>query len=209
MAAITILVVDDDPVVVDVISAHLENEGYSLSTACNGLEAWKMFDDKNYDIVITDLNMPLMTGMELVREIKQKSPRTITIVLTAEGSIGSAVNVMRAGCDDYLLKPILDLTRLSFVIKHSMERRDLLARSLLQGRVSFAKSEYINRMCNELSNPVYCLMAKTEMLMKIMEKTGDREAFFLAEEIQGYAEKLTEITGSIADSCERLNIVEK
>ena len=209
MAAINILVADDDPVVVDVVSAHLENQGYSMTSARNGLEAWKMYEDKNPDIVITDLDMPQMGGEELVRKIKQKSPRTITIVLTGRGSVESAVNVMRSGCDDYLLKPIQDLNRLSTVIRHSIERRDLFARSFLQSRVSWAKSEYMNRLCDELSNPVHSLLTKTEMLIRLLEKAGVKEALAVAMEIKGYTETLVEITGRLCDGCERLKLVEK
>lgn len=209
MAAINILVADDDPVVIDVISAHLQNQGYTMTSAGNGLEAWKMIEDKNPDIVITDLNMPQMGGEELVKKIKQKSPRTITIVLTGQGSIESAINVMRSGCDDYLLKPIQDLNRLTFVIRHSIERRDLLFRSLLQGRVSLAKSEYMNRLCDELVNPVHCLLTKTEKLIQLLEKAGDKEGLVLAKEIKGYTETLVEITGSLANGCERIKLVEK
>jgi CheY-like chemotaxis protein len=209
MAAIGILVVDDDPVVIDVISTHLKNQGYSMTSARNGLEAWEKYEDKKPDIVITDLDMPQMGGEELVRKIKQKSPRTITIVLTGQGSIESAANVMRSGCDDYLLKPIQDIARISFVIRHSIERRDLLARSLLQGRVSWAKSEYMNRLCDELSNPVHGLLTKTEELIQLLGKTDDKNVFALAKEIKGYTETLVEVTGGLCNGCERLRLVEK
>ncbi|MFH0918834.1 MAG: response regulator [Fibrobacterota bacterium] len=209
MAVMNVLIADDDPAVVDIISVHLKTQGYGTLRAGNGLEAWEIYNDKNPDVVITDLNMPQMPGGELVSKIKQKNPRTITIVLTGEGSMESAISVMRSGCDDYLLKPIQDLNRLSFVIMHSIERRNLLTRSLLQSRVSWAKSEYINRLCDELSNPAYCLLSKTETLVKVLEKSGANEALSLAKEIQSFTETLVEISGRLCDDTERLKLVEK
>ena len=209
MAAIDILVTDDDPVIVEFISAHLQSQGYNVACANNGIEAWKFYEEKNPDVVITDLNMPQMGGEELVKKIKKISSRTITIVLTGEGSVETTVNVMKSGCDDYLLKPIQDLNRLSLVIKHAIERRDLLARSLLQSRVSGAKSEYMHRLSDELSNPVHGLLTKTELLIQLLEKSGDKQSLTLAEEIKGYTETIVEITGSLVDGCERLKLVEK
>jgi DNA-binding NtrC family response regulator len=77
-----ILVVDDEKVVRDITQAFLALNGYEVSTAADGREAFDILRNSHYDVVITDLNMPLMGGMELLEKISQLAANTVTIVLT-------------------------------------------------------------------------------------------------------------------------------
>jgi len=99
------LFVDDDPSQVEVAKYRLEEAGHIVKTASNGREAFDAFLDFRPDVVITDLKMPELTGMELMVKVKSVSPDTVFIVITAHGSIDSAVEAMKAGAYDYIQKP--------------------------------------------------------------------------------------------------------
>lgn len=100
-----ILVVDDDPSVVEAVMAALESREYDVIPAESGEEALEKFEE-DIDIVITDIRMPNIDGLELLREIKESSPDTKVIMMTAYASVDSAVEAMREGASDYIRKSI-------------------------------------------------------------------------------------------------------
>lgn len=102
----TIMVVDDDPTVVDSVGTALENEGYEFVSAESGMEALEKFEGADIDIVISDIKMPEVDGLDLLREVKDRSPSTHVIMMTAYASVDSAVEAMREGAVDYIRKPI-------------------------------------------------------------------------------------------------------
>lgn len=143
MASQKILVVDDEADVRDIIKRLLSKVGYSVETAENGAEGWAAFERQPCDVVITDLHMPRMGGGELVRRIKEAAPRTVAIVLTGYGTLDSAVNALRSGCDDYLLKPVPSLNLLAHCIERCLARRDALTMAASSRKVSEAKDNIL------------------------------------------------------------------
>ncbi len=107
MSVENILIVDDEPLVRDLLKEVLEREGYQVDLAKDGLSALKFIQENFFDVVITDMKMPKMDGLSLLKEIKRFSPSTLVIVITAYGSIENAVEAMKQGACDYLTKPIL------------------------------------------------------------------------------------------------------
>ena len=101
-----ILIVDDEESIRRTLSILLKREGYSVEGASDGLEALKMMDDAYFDLIIVDLNMPSMGGIELLTRVKREAKNTEVIILTAYGSIQSAVEAIKVGAYDYLTKPI-------------------------------------------------------------------------------------------------------
>src|SRR5271157_3930678 len=101
-ADISILAVDDDVNMLAMLEKFLKRAGYTLETTSDSVRAMSMVDDKNYDIVITDIQMPRATGMELLRGVKELQKDTMVIISTAFGSVDSAVNAMKAGAYDYV-----------------------------------------------------------------------------------------------------------
>jgi len=101
-----ILVVEDDESLRRVTQVQLEQAGYEVATAANGDEALAMLARAPQDLVITDLRMPGLGGMQLLRRIKAEHPEVIVIVVTAFGTIESAVEAMKLGAYDYLTKPV-------------------------------------------------------------------------------------------------------
>jgi DNA-binding NtrC family response regulator len=100
-----VLLVEDEANMIRTLSRILERKGYSVDGASNGQQALERLLEKEYDLVITDLNMPLMNGMRLLQEMNERNIRPGTIVLTGHGTIQSAVEAMKLGAEDYLIKP--------------------------------------------------------------------------------------------------------
>lgn len=107
MNTMTILVADDDPVIRKLFEKRLENAGYEVTVASDGLEAARLLDATTFDVVITDLVMPGdIGGIELLKIAKEKSVDIEVIVITAHSSIDTAVDAMKKGAVDYLEKPV-------------------------------------------------------------------------------------------------------
>ena len=99
-----ILVVDDEQDYCDVLKMILTGKGYKVDTCSNGQEAVKKLEKKPFDLVITDLCMPVMDGRQLLEEIKKREYDTEVIMLTAHGTIEKAVDAMKAGAYTYVTK---------------------------------------------------------------------------------------------------------
>jgi CheY-like chemotaxis protein len=149
MQALRILVVDDEESVREVVSRRLAQDGHQVETAADGAEACLAFEKSPFDIVITDLNMPRMGGVELVRRIKESAPRTIAIVLTGYGTLDSAVEVLRQGCDDYLLKPLQNLDIVAHSVEKSLARRNALLMAASARRLGEAKDNILGLVIEE------------------------------------------------------------
>ncbi|MBI5576935.1 MAG: sigma-54-dependent Fis family transcriptional regulator [Deltaproteobacteria bacterium] len=111
-----ILVVDDDELMRSFLSSVLREEGYGIEEARNGTEGLAKLPGSDFELVITDLRMPDMSGLALMQEGKKARPDVRWIIITAYGSIGSAVEAMKAGASDYLTKPFRDPEELRHVI---------------------------------------------------------------------------------------------
>lgn len=136
-----VLVVDDDISLRRVIRMQLQEAGYEVAVAENGDEAVAIIEEQRPNLVITDLRMPAMGGLELLRRVRDEYPDTTVIMITAFGSIETAVEAMKAGAYDYVTKPI-DYEALALVVHRAMERQNLLdevrnLRSALDQRYGF------------------------------------------------------------------------
>jgi len=100
-----ILVVDDDPGIVEILVELLEDFDYRVTTAANGVEACEHLQRQPFDLVLTDINMPKMDGIELIREIGKLDKPPIVIVITAYASMQSAIDAIKLGVYDYIVKP--------------------------------------------------------------------------------------------------------
>ena len=100
-----ILVVDDEEGFRSLLQWELGNRGMTVDVANNGAEAVKLIQEKHFDLVITDLTMPLLDGLMLLEAVKQTSPQTEVIMATGFGTVETAVHAMREGAFDFILKP--------------------------------------------------------------------------------------------------------
>jgi len=120
-----LLVVDDDPVTIDLLKEVLSKEGYEVSTALSGEEAITRGMDNLFDIIITDVRMGEKDGMEVLRFFKKNAPETTVIMITAFGSIETAIEAIREGAYDYISKPF-KLDEIKFTIQRALEQRRLI-----------------------------------------------------------------------------------
>jgi DNA-binding NtrC family response regulator len=120
-----ILVVDDEEIIRDSLFYILEKEGYSVDKAENGKIAYDKMIASHFDLVITDIEMPFMKGTELLEKIKSLNFQTSVIMITAFGSLDTAITALRNGASDYILKPV-EFDELLIKTKRLFELRELL-----------------------------------------------------------------------------------
>jgi two-component system NtrC family response regulator len=125
MAKERILVVDDDESLRRVLQVQLEQQGYSVTPAASAQQTFSALQLRSYDLVITDLKMPGLTGIELLKQMRSQYPETIVIILTAFGTVETAVQAMKAGAYDYLTKPV-DPEEMSLVVGRALEHLRLV-----------------------------------------------------------------------------------
>jgi len=100
-----ILLVDDEESILKAMKKDFEQEGYQVMTASCGEVALKMNNSQQFDMIVTDLSMPGMDGIKMLAEAKKQNPDIGSIILTGYGDMTSAIEALRLGTDDYLLKP--------------------------------------------------------------------------------------------------------
>jgi DNA-binding NtrC family response regulator len=121
MADRRVLVVDDEPMMREALEASLKRRGWKVETAAGAVEAMAKFDATHVPLVITDIRMPDGDGLEVLEHVHSASPETAVILLTAYGSVPDAVEAMRHGACDYLVKPI-SFDRLQMAVTQIMAR---------------------------------------------------------------------------------------
>ena len=120
----TVLIVDDEANARKGLAALLEQEGYGVVTAADGLQAFDLLATTTPDIVVTDLRMPRMDGLELLKRVKQSYEDIPVIVVTAFGEVDSAISAVRAGAEEYLQKPV-QIEELVVVLERALKNRSV------------------------------------------------------------------------------------
>ncbi|UJS17586.1 MAG: sigma-54 dependent transcriptional regulator [Candidatus Jettenia sp.] len=173
-----ILVVEDDEYVLGSIRILLNKEGYEVNTALNGLEALNLYRRESYDLVIADLKMPQMDGIELLKQLKHEFSDVSLIMMTAYGSIRTAVEAMKMGAYDYVTKPV-SAEEIRLVIQRALERQNLITeiktlRKELEERFSLdniiGKSYAMQRVYDLILQ-----VANTDATVLITGETGTRK----------------------------------
>ena len=122
MSKKSVLLIDDEKIILETISDDLRNEGYDVVTAPNAEKGYLKFRENPCDLVITDLIMEGMTGIQLSQKLKKISPDTPVMVLTGYPSTDSVIEALRTGVNDYLLKPC-DRQELSEKVRNCLQGR--------------------------------------------------------------------------------------
>src|SRR5689334_10108899 len=121
-----VLIVDDEANARTALAELLRDEGYTVETAADGFKALPKLEELSPDIVVTDLKMPGMDGLELMKKVRERDPDTVLIMMTAFGAVDTAVKAMREGAADYITKPV-NVEELSLVLQRELERKRLRA----------------------------------------------------------------------------------
>ena len=150
---IKVLIADDEEVIRNMLTEHLTDEGFSVVAVPSGEAALEVFRDDPNHLVITDIRMGGMTGIELLGEIKKLDEDALVIMITSHASLDNAVATLKAGAYDYIFKPFQDLESVTEVVNRGMEKIALhreniqLVQNLEQNNLTMAES---NEMLKEL-----------------------------------------------------------
>ena len=151
-----VLVVDDEKAIRDSLKIILEDEGYFADTAGDGEEALQKIKEQNFDIVISDIKMPKLDGMQLLDQVSKLSPDTFFIIMTAFASVNTAIDALRKGAFDYLIKPV-EFDDLLIRIKRLISYKKLSSENkFLRQRIS-SEEKFDN------------LVGKSEPMMKVFK----------------------------------------
>ena len=199
-----VLVVDDEESVVVTIKAILQLDGYNVATTTSGAKARKMVRDVEYDLVLTDLRLEDGDGLDVLKAVRESYPETVTIMLTGYASLESAIQALRAGAYDYLVKPS-EVEELRATVARGLERRWLgqelrlrvaeLAElnASLQQRIDEAtaelkeryeqlkeldrmKSQFLSIASHELKTPITAMSGFLQVALRRVRRLGDGEA---------------------------------
>ena len=186
-----ILVVDDDDLSRGYLSEALQRNGYSVDNASDGQEAVGMTDKQNYDMIFLDMRMPRMGGMKVLERIKKTSKETTVVIMTAYGSIESAVEAMQKGAYDYIIKPF-SVDNIELLLKRVQERQKLIDenkywRSKLDSNV---ENEFVidkqSKMFEVLNNVKRMAQSKASVLIQGESGTGKE---IIAQSIYSHSQR--------------------
>ncbi len=124
-----VLVVDDEKFIRDILADFLGMEGYIVRTAEDGASAVQELSRASYDMVISDLKMPRMGGLDLLQEVARVHPETLTVIMTGFGTVETAIDAMKRGAYDYILKPF-KVEEIVHIVQRGLEKRRLSAENL-------------------------------------------------------------------------------
>ncbi len=140
---ISVLVIDDEHIIVDILTTYLENNGFNVTGLTDPQEALKYIEKEAYDIVLTDLMMPKVSGMDVMKTVKQTGRDTEVIIFTGFASIDSAIEAIQYGVYDYIRKPI-ELKEIKAVIDRAAEK-------LFLRRENVALNKKIEKMFSDIT----------------------------------------------------------
>ena len=152
MSKISILIVDDELVLRESLAAWLERDGHQVETAASGEEGLDRLMKKRFDIMLVDIKMEGMSGLTVLRKVKETDPDVAVVMITAFGSISTAIEAMKDGAQDYLLKPFdpneLGLLVEKIVSQQAQERENLFLREDYKQRTRFESISVSPPPCN-------------------------------------------------------------
>jgi len=177
MTELSVLIIDDEEVQVQSLKTFLSKRGFKIFTANSGEAGLEIIKENNIDITLTDFKMPGWDGLTTLKKIKEVNPEIDVVVMTAFGTIDSAVALMKSGAFDYLTKPI-DLDELENILSKIKERRNLISENRLLKNALNEKFKFDSivtkslAMENVLSTAARVAQAKTTVLIRGESGTG-------------------------------------
>jgi DNA-binding NtrC family response regulator len=214
-----ILVVDDEPVVRESIYEWFSQDEYPIEMAASGPEAMQKMQESSWDILLTDVKMPGMDGLELQQKAKGLDPDITVIIMTAYASVDSAMQAIKEGAYDYVTKP-LDPEDLQQIVNRAAERRQLVRENLeLKQRIEAVRGETERKLrpgvVNRAAERRQLVRENLELKQRIEAVRGETERklrpgeLSLAEvEKQHIQNVLVEVSGDLSRAAHALEIDE-
>lgn len=181
MHQVKILIVDDDPNILEVLAMRLESQGFEPVKSANGDAALAMMEENDFDLVLTDLRMDGMDGIDLTKQVRRRNAEIPVILLTAHGSIPNAVEAMQKGAFSYLTKPFDD-QELLIHIERALEKRRMQKQihnleSLVEDRFSFKNIIGRSRAMKEIFEQVDLVAGSDSTVLLTGESGTGKELF--------------------------------
>ena len=164
-----VLVVDDEHSVATTIKAILELDGNEVTAVTSGKDALAQLRDHEFDVVLTDLRLDDLDGVEILRETQKLWPDTVAIMLTGYASLESAVAALRSGAYDYLIKPS-DVDELRATIGRALERRRLRQRLVEMEQLDKLKTQFLSMASHELRTPLTAVSGFMQIARRRMSR---------------------------------------
>jgi signal transduction histidine kinase len=171
MTTSKILVVDDEQSVATTIKAILQLDGNEVTAVTSGKEALDLLRGREFDVVLTDLRLDDLDGIEILRETQKLWPDTVSIMLTGYASLESAVTALRSGAYDYLIKPS-DVDELRATVGRALERRRLRQRLVELEQLDKLKTQFLSMASHELRTPLTAVSGFMQIARRRMGRLG-------------------------------------
>ena len=173
---IRILIVEDEALMSNLLGSFFAEQQFRTSACTSGEEALARIESERYDLVLSDINLPEMSGLELLERIRATRPDLPVIVMTAFGSISSAVEAMKLGAEDYISKPF-QLDELLIIVKKALDRRKLQRevqhlRDVVHGRYDFSNIIGRSKPMQELFEVIKRVSQRRDASVLIIGSTG-------------------------------------
>jgi len=189
----TILLIDDDQNLVRVTEYQLKEAGFEVITAADGTQGWQKFQSQGVDLVLTDINMPGMDGLELIRKIRNRDLLIPVIIMTAYGSLDNAIQSTQSGADDYLTKPfnkhellarVNNLLDLSTAVQTQIQLQEIKRKEamLVQQEKISALSDITASVAHEINTPLLALAFSRNQMQKYVDDL--RKTFTIPEKLK-------------------------
>ena len=159
--AVRVLVADDDEVFLEILAETVEETGAAVELAADGLAALEKLSAGDFDILISDLNMPRMDGLTLLRQVRTLYPHILSILITGFGSLESAIQALRLGAYDYIQKPFM-VEQVAVTIRNAVDRVK-----------TYKERAILLREIEELHRKIYSLEGKRYSECKVFDSSGN------------------------------------
>ncbi len=168
-----ILIVDDEKSLLDLLSVVLKKEGYRVKTCLAPSKVFEILEKESFDLLVCDIKLPEISGMEILKYVRENKPDLPVIMITAYGSLKQAVEALKAGAVDYILKPF-DVEELKIIIAHEIEKRRLREENILLKRDLKERYSFENMIGkSKAMKEVYALVEKSAATDSTVLITGE------------------------------------